>query len=463
MNIKILLHFLILFAAFHVLTGCGDQALFDELATNRIKVVIKGTYESNDPRPWESADPHYFEEDDSVYIYSNTSELEPNVFMMDIAGISVSSGKHKQYFANYRKTHVAPISDTEPLFDGTGIYYDNDDVRPDFVWQNVNIYIRKMLFDNAKRYSILDILATGNTWGTPENVIDLFHEEKVEGFNFNLAQVISYSDSLRMNYLQVNRIFPLVIPVEDGFIFNNKDSETILEIRLVVKNFTKKYEYEYVDADKNHKLIHYYALSDWLRHINRNEPAPTSDTSGAIGGNLLAVARYYVPGKTADISGTTGVGGGRYVIAVKGTSTGEYLFSGTRPTCDAPKVPRMPILVGSQETNYLEALLQYYLQYETYKDNYDTFFACVEAGTYQPAWDSYDSSLNNFRIPPLVTWAPIAGGGSYTLKNVPAGNYTIWYSNTPVNPGELPSTFTQIGGTAVTITESDFGTTVPGP
>ena len=50
----------------------------------------------------------------------------------------------------------------------------------------------------------------------------MFAEKTVNGFNFNLAQVLSYYDSLKMNYGDINRIFPLSIPVEDGFIFDNK-------------------------------------------------------------------------------------------------------------------------------------------------------------------------------------------------------------------------------------------------
>ena len=41
-----------------VMAGCGDRALFDELATNRLKVVIKGTYESNNPKAWTGTFPY---------------------------------------------------------------------------------------------------------------------------------------------------------------------------------------------------------------------------------------------------------------------------------------------------------------------------------------------------------------------------------------------------------------------
>ena len=52
-SFKIKLFFIFLSIAVFALSGCGDQALFDELATNRVTVIIKGTYESNGPREWE--------------------------------------------------------------------------------------------------------------------------------------------------------------------------------------------------------------------------------------------------------------------------------------------------------------------------------------------------------------------------------------------------------------------------
>ena len=42
-------------AAALFLSSCGDKPLFDELATNRLRVVIKGTFESNSPRRLEYA------------------------------------------------------------------------------------------------------------------------------------------------------------------------------------------------------------------------------------------------------------------------------------------------------------------------------------------------------------------------------------------------------------------------
>jgi hypothetical protein len=456
------------------MSGCGNKPLFDELATNRVKVIVKGTYESNGPRPWDlsSIDPY-----DTSY-NSTVTDPAPTRFMIDIAGLRLYSGKFKQDFANYRKTYSAPLSDTTPFFNGEGVEYKNDDMRPDFTWQQVGIFVRKMLFDSAVDFSPSGVTTWDNL--NPENVEDLFREEDVDGFNFNLAQVLSYSDYLRENYLDINRIFPLKIPFEDGFVFDYDEEEVVMEIRLVVKNFIKKYEYEYVDSDKNHRLRHYYALSDWVRDVFAGEPAPTSDTMGIIGGNVLGVARYYVPNKTVTIKGTTSTTN-RYVIAVNissGHTYNEYQFASLlRPTCDTPKLPRVPILPPGGDTSiYIQELLQYYLKYEVYKQNYDNnYVACTSVANYETdyatPWNNYDESIHNFRIPPIVTYVSVSSQPTPTtfyLENVPIGaTYRIYESEESSLPipngiqeGTLPKNYSSQLGGDIQVDESCAGKTI---
>ncbi|MFH0976443.1 MAG: hypothetical protein V1874_11745 [Spirochaetota bacterium] len=456
-----------------LLSACGDQALFDELATNRLKVKIKCTYESNGPRDWETVTQLNYE-NDTVYLWPYSDQVDPDpehndeqptVFMLDLAGIKVAAGKHSQYFANQRETYSASLSDEDnPLFNGDGIEYENDDIRSNFGWESVQLYIRKMLFNNAKQFS--PKTDEYGKWTFEKNVLDMFHEETVEGFNFNLAQVLAYSDYLKNNYTEINRIFPLTIPVEDGLVFNNKEPETVLEIRLVVKNFVKKYEYEYTDSDSNRRLRHFYALSDWLRTAKRDEANPTTYTAGMIGGNLLAVARTYVPGKTATISGNAT--GGRYVIAIKHDKTlyertsltsslvrPDSLPAYLRPDIpyDEPKIPRVPLsaYASTDTDSYIAALLQYYLEYEVYKKNYDEFVAKVDSSDYELEWTIYDTAVTSLKIPQLVTWCE---SGTYSITNVPAGTYNVYEAAaTPV--GELPNSF-PILLKSVTITEADY-------
>lgn len=463
---------LLIFPAVYFFAGCGDKPLFDELAENRVTVRIKGTYESNDPRAWQYPGPDDYDDDNSVYVYPNAADDEaPTLFMLDIAGMKISSGKHDQYFANYRETYSAGFNNSDPFFSGKGFKYENDDMRPDFRWKTIKMYIRKMIFNNAKIYDVSGLnnvefspnqFEWRNTWDYDREVEVIFHEEDVYGLNFNLFQTITYCDYIKEDYDEINRIFPLRIRVEDDFVLDYDEEEIVLEIRLVIKNFIKKYEYEYDTSKDVRKLVHFYALSDWLRDIHRNEAV-----NGVMGGNLLAVARSYVPGKTASIAGTATAN--RHVVAIKSNhDISEYIFSGAertrpaRPFYGEPKPPRAPVMPPSPDTqdehDYIEALLDYYLQREKYKYEYDNdFIPNVDNGDYATQWDIYNDRLNDFKIPPIVTFS--ATDGSYILKNVPVGEtYRIYESDAAVPAGELPGNFTYLG--TATLTEDDIGTTV---
>ncbi|MBN2041167.1 MAG: hypothetical protein JW864_14080 [Spirochaetes bacterium] len=457
MKYKIALIILILSSVFF---ACGDKPLFTELSENRVTVIIKGTYESNNPAGWLPMDSHGLEDrtyDDSEYfLHSNPAEDEiPDVFMLDIAGMKVAAGNdHEQYFANYRKTFTSPMNDTCDFFNGTGYTYKNTDMRPDFTWDAIHMYIRKMIYNNAKQYQPLGV----SDWLYEEDVEVIFQEEDAYGVNFNLFQTLTYYDYLKENYDEVNRVFPLKIPVEDGFIFDYDEEETVLEIRLVVKNFIKKYEYEYENDDDERRLRHFYALSDWLRYIEKNEAE-----DGLMGGNVITAARYWVPGKTATITGS-GIPANRYVIAIKSShSISEYCIPDrTRPACDAPKTPWYPNNDGT--TDFVEALLDYYLEYETYKEDYDTnFYPCVaETEVYETDWDDYNTRIKTFKIPQLITSSD--GTGNFTFENVPEGTYNIYYATDSPAMGELPdlSSHTLIGS-GIQVTEDDFDGTVTVP
>lgn len=415
--------------------ACGDQPLFDELATNRLKVVIKGTYESNDPQDFQTG----VITDDSVDDHTFAS-IFPTRFMLDVAEIRLGGKK----FANYRQTYSAGMDNSDTLFT-TGIGYSNDDV-PDGYYSNVSMYIRKMIFNNALQFE-----RSGGVWDYPKDAETIFAEKTVEGFDFNQLQVNTWYDSLRLESSRVNRIFPLSIPIDGGLQYSKEDGETVLEIRLVIKNFVKKYEYDYTGG-----LIHYFGLSDWLRDVQADE--------AHIGGNVIAVARSYVPGKTATIRGNAPAG--QYVVAIFAENDiSDYTLAPNawdRSSTLSP--PKAPVLTNSTD---IEVRLDYYLQYEVYKEDYNAFAAIVNDETdyeniYAGPWEDYNDGLKSFRIPPLVTFST----GTFDLTNVPVGrSYKVYYWNGVINSGELPGrgpSFVQIGGD-VTIDESDAGTIVSVP
>jgi len=405
--------------------GCGDQPLFDEMAESRLKVVIKGTFESNAPGSgtWVG-----LPTDDSINDIT-PSIAAPTVLMLDFAEMRIASasGGSEDRFANYRQTYSVPLNDSNAFFDGTGVEFRCDDVKIDKTYGRVKLYIRKMIFNNAEQYYLSD----SGVWssGTPAETI--FREEDVYGLDFNQLMVNAYYDSLKENADDINRVFPLSIPIDGGFVYGENDGEVVLEIRLVFKDFIKQYEYDYYDEDGRHAVYHFWGLSDWLRDVQADERA--------IGGNLHAVARVYNPDDVGIISGTT-VGSG-WVIAIPSEndlglpqSLDDYFIPAgdrTRPAIDPPSSPYLPA------ANSIESYLDYYLQYEKYKVDYNTFVTAVDDGSYATDWNNYNVNVGEFRLPPLVTWS---NGGAYTLTNVPRGvTYNLYFvASGNVGYGELP-------------------------
>lgn len=428
----------LLFPLLAVFFACGDIAMFDELGTSRLEVVIKGTYESNNPRDWTGS----FPEDESV----DDNPLEPldedpTRVMLDIAELRVAQGKQNQEFANYRKTYSFPLDNISPFFNGDGVSFRNDDVRPDFYWHTVKMYFRKMIFDKGKRYHREDDGDSFNgagTWVFDDDLVEIFEEIEVLGYDLNRVQLNTYYDSSRTNSSDINRIFPLNIPIIDYLVFDNEEECTVLEIRLVIKNFVEKYEID--SYSTYHYVNHVYGLSDWLREVMPDETD--------MGGNVLAVARSYVKGKTVTITGTSPAN--IYVIAFSSNySISNFTVADrTRPVCDKPKGPD-PAVPGD-----LESMLDYYLRYEKYKEDFNSFVDCVDDETYADGWEAYDERLSDFLIPPLVTWS----GGNYELTNVPVGKtYYLYYANDP-SPEPLPSSFTYV--TTINVTDDMAGQTI---
>ncbi len=433
--------------------ACGDTPIFTEMKTNRLKVVIKGTFESEGISHF--ADMNVLPvngaliQDDSVdNVTAGTNDILPTTFMLDIAELRLNGQK----FANYRQVIEASLAgdgSAETLFNGTGVVLKNDDPQQGH-YDTVHIFLRKMAFDSAMIYQ-----SVGSTMSYEKPAIVVFHENDRNGYDFNQLQVNSYWDSLRFEQLDLLRCFPISIPIIGGLEYNRDFAETVLEIRFVIKNFVKKYEYDYYDTGV-FKTAHYYAPSDWLRDVRAGE----SD----IGRNLHAVARAYIPGKTGIISGS-GAGANRYVIAIPSSENiNDYTISADGNTlrsnnkCDLPQPPSYP-------GPYIEAILDYYLKYEDYKNIYNTklqsktlvatdcwgFDSAAGTPNYTDSWNTYEAEVDNFKIAPYIVIAD--GSGNYVFNKVAPGNYNVYRATVAPAYGSLftDGQFVQVG-TTVTVT-----------
>ncbi|HPS57119.1 MAG TPA: hypothetical protein PK514_03350 [Spirochaetota bacterium] len=423
---------ILLFSAFAMLlfAGCGAEPIFTELSTNRLKIVIKGTLESEDPVTdtfdFTPAVPAASYADDSVDDEKITdqesidNDFMPSKFMFDISEIKLNG----KAIGNYRQVLTIPLNDSEPFFDGKGITLKNDDPG-NGSYNTVQLYIRKMIFDGARIYR-----STGTVLDFEELAQVIFHEDDVYGFNFNNLQVNSYWDSLHDNASSTIRIYPLEIPIIGGMNYDRSNDETILEIRIVIKNFIKMYEYDYYD-EGIFKVCHFYGLSDWLRDVRADE----SD----MGRNIHAVARAYVPGKTGTITRTDVSAANCYVMAIPDTNEELYSItssgSALRTSVGWADLPVAPVYSGA----HIESVLDYYCNYEEYKyswnDKYDDYTGSDPFTDYIAAWETYEGSVENFRIAPYLTVAD--GSGNYIFNNVQPGTYYIYYHSAPLNNREL--------------------------
>jgi len=415
---------LMMIASF-LIAGCGDVPIFTEMKTNRLKVVVKGTLEMDGVSNFASmpsANSASMQDDSVDDVTAGTNDVLPTSFMFDIAELRLDGKK----FSNYRRIIEASLAgdkttEPEPFFNGEGVILKNDDPGNGH-YNYVEVFIRKMAFDNAMVYQ-----STGSTLTYEKPAEIIFHEVTRQGFDFNQLQVNSYWDSLRLESGEILRNFPIEVPIIGGLDYSRDNIETVLEIRFVIKNFVKKYEYDYYDTGV-FKVTHYYAPSDWLRDVRAGE--------STIGRNLHAVARAYIPGKTGTITGN-GAGANRYVIAIPAgdpitdytiPNKGSTLRTTKVPNCDLPKPPSDP---GA----YIEARLDYYLKYENYKYFWNTeATACVNLTKYEAEWDAYEAAVENFKIAPYVVVSN--GSGSYTFNNVAPGSYDVYVANVPLY-GEL--------------------------
>ena len=109
----------------------ANSSLFDEMANNRLKVILKGTYAStNSTSPWQW-DYNDLQDDsiDDITHFVDTNDTVPTVFMIDIAELSIVdyNNKNQSKFGHvddkpYRYLFEFDLADDNEFFNGTGVF-----------------------------------------------------------------------------------------------------------------------------------------------------------------------------------------------------------------------------------------------------------------------------------------------------------------------------------------------------
>lgn len=403
--------------------SCGNKPLFTDLAENSLVVKLKGTYESTNPAPWDLTvlGDSTQAEAASVIQHPNISESFPSVFKLDLAEMRLvdGAGNNEAKFSIYREVFddlTISNPDTSDFFNGNGITLHNDDVRSGIDYRYVKLYIRKMVFNGAQQY-----VWNGTGWNAVSGYpIATFHESDYNNqFDFNQYLTNSRYYAIRKEATYTNEVFPVTIPISGGMMFNKEDKQTVLEIRLVIKNFVKKYETEVYDSNNNRNLIHYYAVSDWLQSVN-----PFENT---LGGNLLGVATSYVPGKTGTYNASKNATAGYVILIPGGDNISNYsisqndlrsLYTGGpgQTNCDLTVIPTFP----TNSSSDMDGVLNYYLKTEEYKIKWTQ---CGGFTNYTTAWDTFHTA-STLKLPPYVIY--LAGGGNGPINNIKPGSYDVY-------------------------------------
>jgi len=281
-----------------------------------------------------------------------------------------------------------------------------------------------MVLDNAKVYQ-----STGSGFVYEKDAEVIFHENTRLGLDINQLMVNSYWDSLRLEQSETIRVFPMVIPIVGGMTYNRENDETVLEIRLVIKNFIKKFEYDYYE-DGVYKVCHYYGPSDWLRDVRAGETD--------IGRNLHGVARSYVTGQTAT-SVTVTAASNSYVIGIPSSEQiSDYCLTNNGVAIRNSVIGDLP-LPPSYPGAYIDSVLDYYLKYEKYKNDWndarDDLVSEVASGytdlldKYEYYWDKYESDVKGsavfgLKIAPYIAFT--GTGTTVVFSNMTPGTYNFY-------------------------------------
>lgn len=269
-------------------TGCDGEPLLSTLSTSNTSIIFKGTYASNNPRDWWDGGAVTVEDLKDNSVENSTLEEVPDQVLVDISEIHMNG---TTCFVDRFNANM-DMGEDDDFFNGNGRVLASTNLEKGDNYDTAKIYFRKLMFNKGTSYD--------SDWVKDEDLEEDVAADTYPGYDFiyNLKfNQEDYDDDDEEN---------LIYPYEIGF-FNDFDyvvgEKLVIEIRIVIKNYVKNYEW--IDDDDD-IYYSYYGLGDAVTDVEAGDVF--------IGGNMLAAVHYYNPDEIATISGTAP--SNTYVVAI---------------------------------------------------------------------------------------------------------------------------------------------------
>ena len=384
---------------------CTGTPVLSDLVNSRISLIVKGTYETNDPYPQGAL---YM--DDALTSGTlavaplNTPILSSDVnYFIDIAGIRVAksstqptgsdSSSYWSMFAEERQVLCSTatglagyqlldcLSDNNVAklgqFFGEGFQYKAVDL-PAGKYQRVAVFIRKMVTSPATLYDV--------NFAVKENLTTIFDNRTINGINLS-------EELLQFNSSDTLKSTPLLFPLDvknANIVIPGDNKPYVMEVRIFMHNLMMQHVISNGSKTTAIEPLTFAAISDW----QANHTATDISKSFSMGGNLLMNARIYVPGNTGSITITEGAAPATnktyYAVTLAGT-----VFD---PKASLPYAATSQASAGAGSTGTIKNLPP---------GSYDIYKTCdtkrMDSTGEVPGFDGFPETFDSCGTPVTVT------------------------------------------------------------
>lgn len=301
---KFLKRIIILPALLVALASCTNEPIISQLVNNRTTLLLKGTYESNTPYDWKSADGNFYQDDSLAVSGLPTGVTDPISLAdlsinIDIASIRIAKKgtldpadptDYWEYFAEKRVLFCDGNRDVNnrylvgcvenngnanslDLF-SEGFNYPAIDIGPG-TYDHFAIYFRKFVTGPAAKYDSSDNFL--------ENLTSIFDNRSVFGLDL-ATEIIQFQGTSTAD--------PIMFPLEQtgmGLVIPDNDEPLTIEVRVFIKNNLIQYGMTYGNQTTIRQPLSFIGPADWSYNYKYDDV-----TEGhRLGGNIPFSVRIY--------------------------------------------------------------------------------------------------------------------------------------------------------------------------